>query len=114
MEIFQEIGGSENLQPFILSKLAIAISLKSGKQLEDSDFKKDNNGLELNHQTITGEYDTIFKALIEMFENKHIDNNTYFTKYIKAHIDRGAILLSSEQKYGNNFLLHLLNIESGI
>ena len=114
MECFEEISASENLQPFVLSKLAISMSLKSKKPLDESDFRTDNNGLELNRQTITGEYDALYKSLIELFENKHINDDDYFQKYLKAHLDRGARMIHSEFKYGKDFLLALLSEEKGI
>lgn len=113
-ELFEAVEAVENLQPYALSKLAIALSLKSDKPLEDSDFQTDNNGLELNRQTITGERDELFKCLTEMSENRHIDDDEYFQKYIKAHIDRGAKLLYSEFRYGGDFITHLLAAEKGI
>ena len=114
MECFEEIGASENLQPFILAKMAISISLKSDKDLDEVDFKTDNLGLELNRQTITGEYDTLFKCLVEMREKKHIDDDEYFQKYVKAHLDRGARLIYSEFKYSGDFIMQLLKVDSGI
>ena len=53
-ELFEAIEASENLQPYTLSKLAISLSLKSNEPMTENDFKTDNNGLELNRQTITG------------------------------------------------------------
>ena len=41
-EIFNSLGQSLRLQPFILSKLAIALSVRKG-QLQADDFKTDNN-----------------------------------------------------------------------
>lgn len=114
MQCFDEIAASENLQPFILSKLAISLSLKSNKPLEESDFKTDTMGLELNRQTITAEYDTLYKSLIELYEGNHISDDDYFQKYLKAHLDRGARMLYSEYRYGGDFLLNLLKETSGI
>ena len=95
-ELFKLIEASENLQPYALSKLAISLSIKSESALEESDFHTDNNGLELNRQTITGEYDELYKCLVAMKEQRHIDDDEYFQKYIKAHLDRGAKILYSE------------------
>lgn len=114
MQCFDEIAASENLQPFILSKLAISLSLKSNKPLEENDFKTDTMGLELNRQTITAEYDTLYKSLIELYEGHHINDDDYFQKYLKAHLDRGARMLHSEYRYGGDFLLNLLKETSGI
>lgn len=114
MALFEEISATTNYAPFILSKLAISISLKSNKPLVEADFHTDSFGLELNRQTITGEWDDLFKCLIEMFENKHINDDDYFQKYLKAHLDRGAVMLHSEFRYSNDFLTALLSAKQSI
>ena len=114
MAIFEEISASTNYAPFILSKLAISMSLKSKETLKETDFKTDSYGLELNSQTITGEWDELYKSLIEMFEGKHLSDDDYFQKYLKAHLDRGARLIYSEFRYSNDFLLGLLSEKKGI
>ena len=73
MDIFEIIESKENLPPYILSKLSIAMSLKNPQRLKDIDFSTDTGGLELNRQTITGEFDLLYKCLIEVYESKHID-----------------------------------------
>ena len=90
------------------------MSLKSKIPLSEADFKTDTLGLELNRQTITGEWDELYKSLIEMFEGEHISDDDYFQKYLKAHLDRGARMLYSEFKYNNDFVLGLLSEKKGI
>jgi len=114
MSNFEEIAASTNYAPFILSKLSISLSIKSEIPLEEADFKTDTYGLELNRQTITAEWDDLYKCLIEMAEKRHIDDDEYFQKYVKAHLDRGAKMLYSEFKYNNDFLLALLNDKQGL
>lgn len=114
MSNFEEIAASTNYAPFILSKLSISLSIKSGIPLEEADFKTDTCGLELNRQTITAEWDDLYKCLIEMAEKRHIDDDEYFQKYVKAHLDRGAKMLYSEFKYNNDFLLALLDDKQGL
>lgn len=114
MEYFEEIGASENLAPFALSKLAISMSLKSNTPLNEKDFKTDNYGLELNRQTITADYDQLYKSLIKLSEGRDIDDDEYFQKYLKAHLDRGAKMIYSEFKYSKDFLLALLSDTKGI
>ena len=109
MNIFEEMAASTNYAPFILSKLSISLSIKSGTPLEEADFKTDTYGLELNRQTITAEWDDLYKCLITMAEQRHIEDDEYFQKYIKAHLDRGAKMLYSEFKYNNDFLLGLIS-----
>ena len=108
MELFEEISASTNYAPFILSKLAISMSIKSNVPLEEKDFQTDGFGLELNRQTITGEFDELFKSIIEVFEGKHLDDDEYFQKYLKAHLDRGAKMIHSEYKYNSDFLVALV------
>lgn len=114
MLLFEEMTACTNYAPFILSKLAISSSLKSGIPLSNYDYKTDTLGLELNRQTITGEWDELYKALIEMFEGQHVSDDDYFQKYLKAHLDRGAKMLHSEFKYNNDFLVGLLSDKKGI
>lgn len=114
MEYFEEIGASENLAPFALAKLAVSMSLKSDTPLCEKDFKTDNYGLELNRQTITAEYDQLYKSLIKLSEGRDIDDDEYFQKYLKAHLDRGAKMIYSEFKYSKDFLLALMCTEKGI
>ena len=105
-EIFDEIGRSTALKPYTLVKHALAWSLKSEEPLRQ--FRTDSNGLELNRQTITGEYDYLYKALIEQYEGRQLSDREYFPKYIKAHIDRGALLLQSRYKHAGNLDRYVL------
>ncbi len=114
MTLFEEISASTNFAPFILSKLAISLSIKSDIPLTESDFCTDSFGLELNRQTITGEWDKLYKCLIEMSENRHLCDDDYFQKYLKAHLDRGAKMLHSEFRYNNDLLLCLVSDKKGI
>ena len=114
MKLFEEISSSLGYPPFILSKLSISLSIKCEIPLCDEDFNTDNNGLELNRQTITSEWDDLYKCLIFMSEKRHIDDDEYFQRYIKAHLDRGAKMIYREFKYNNDFLLSLLNEKQGL
>jgi len=115
MNIFEEIGLSLHLQPFALCKIAMALSLRVEDKLQEDDFNTNSEGLELNRQTITGEYDDLFKALIISNNEQNISDDEYFPKYMKAHIDRGAALLYSEFKYsGVNFYKHVLELDKSL
>lgn len=52
----------------------------TGELLSKTDFKTDSFGLEFNRQMITGEWDDLYKGLIEMFEGQHI-----FRKHLKGY-----------------------------
>lgn len=92
----------------------MAMSLRSEQPLLDKDFNTNTLGRELNRQTITGDADALYKCLMELYANKHLTDEEFFPDYVKAHIDRGALLLDQEQKYGEDFLIHLTELEKGI
>lgn len=110
MKIFEEIGISQGLQPFALSKIAIALSIRFGS-LSDKDFTTDNEGIELNRQTIFGEYEDLFKALLAMEKKASLSDEEFFPTLVKAHLDRGAKLLKNESRYGMHFYSNLLNLD---
>lgn len=112
-EILDRIEKSENMPWYTLVKLALALSIRS-MPLESSDFTSNTLGRELNRQTITGDADALYKCLMELQINRHLTDEEFFPKYVKAHIDRGAILLDQEQKYASDFLVHLSNLNSSI
>ena len=95
-----------NYELITLVKHAIAWSLKEGLSVEN--FHSDSNGLELNRQTITGEYDTYFKVLVEQAAGRHLSEEEYFPKYLKAHIDHGARILRSKYKHAGNLDRYIL------
>ncbi|MBM7865680.1 DndE family protein [Heliobacterium gestii] len=109
MDCFTEIGQKTGLKPFALAKLAIAIALNSN--FDSLSFRTDTNGLDLNRQTITGEYDAMYKCLIEQHCGNHLCEDDYFPTYVKAYIDHGSILLHNQFRYGNDFILNLAGLE---
>lgn len=112
-DIFEELSASSNLKPFALCKIAISLSLNENEPIDN--FTSDTNGLELQRSTVTGDYDAIFKCLMETYVEKSLTDDEYYPTYTKKHIDRGAELLFSKYKYyGGNlekFLTKLLNSE---
>ncbi len=109
MQIFEELQIKTNLKPFALSKLAIALSLKG--DVDSLVFNTDSNGIELNKQTITGKYDSMYKCLIEKHCGHHLKDNEYFPKYVKAHIDRGAVMLHNEFRFSKDLISYLAGLE---
>ena len=112
-EIFSSLGQSLSLQPFILSKLAIALSIRKGA-LAPSDFETDNNGLELSRQVIFGDHDLLFRSLIVKNEGRAIREDDYFPDLVKAHLDRGAKLLEDEKRYTKDFYNHLCQLDNNL
>lgn len=112
-DIFTSLGKSVNLQPYILSKLAMALSIRKG-QLQPGDYETDNEGLELSRQVIFGDHDLLFKSLIVNNEGKVIREDDYFPALVKAHLDRGAKLLEDEKRYSKDFYNHLCHLDDNI
>lgn len=112
-EIFTSLGQSLGLQPFVLSKLAIALSVRKGKLCLD-DFSTDNDGLEMSRQTIFGDHDLLFKTLIVNARGEETSDEEFFPPIVKAHLDRGAKLLNDEKRYSKDFYNHLCNLDSNI
>ena len=113
-EIFSRIEASENLPFYVTVKLAMAMSMRSEQPLIEKDFHTNTLGRELNRQTITGDADALYKCLMELYANRHLSDEEFFPDYVKAHIDRGALMLDREHKYGEDFLVHLTELEKGI
>lgn len=112
-KVFGKIGSTSGLQPFVLAKIAIALSIRHGK-LEEKDFLTDNEGLELNRQTIFGEHDLLFRCLVICNENRVVTEDEYFPKLVKAHLDRGARLLGEEARYSKNLFVNLCQLNETI
>lgn len=112
-KIFEGLGTSQGLQPFALSKIAIALSIRFGP-LSDKDFSTDTEGLELNRQTIFGEYESLFKALLAMEQKASLSDEDFFPTLVKAHLDRGARLLRNEFRYGMHFYKNLLELDCNL
>lgn len=102
MENFEYLETKMRLQPFALSKIAIMLSLKEKESIEEIG-DEDQKGLELNRQTIMGDYDEIFKCLIEKDLNKSLTDDEYFPQYTKKHLDRGAEILRKKYDYSGNY-----------
>lgn len=73
------------------------MSLNDSEPIEN--YKSnDNNGLELNRQTITAQYDSLFKGLLEQHANKSL---TVKSTSLLMHnfYCRGAIMLKKSINY---------------
>lgn len=102
MDNFLYLETRMKLQPFVLSKIAIMLSLKQEESIMNIE-DEDQKGLELNRQTIMGEYDEIFKCLIEKDLKKSLTDDEYFPMYTKKHLDRGSEILRKKYDYNGNY-----------
>lgn len=113
-DIIDRLEVSANMPCFTLVKLAMALSLNSGKPLSEDDFQTNAFGRELNRQTITGDADTMYKCLMELFAGKHLTDDEFFPAHVKAHIDRGMVILDQEARYSGDLLTHLTELDKSI
>ena len=104
---------SENLPIYTLVKLAISLSLRKG-ELSQKEMNTDIEGREFNRPTVTGEFDILYKSLMELSLNRHLSDDEFFPCYVKAHLDRGVVMLDQERRYGNDFLTHLSELDKAI
>lgn len=110
-EIFEELERRTNFKPYTLVKHAIAWSVAEKTSVKD--FKSDSNGLDLNRQTITGDNEEYFKAMFELIEGRFLGEDEFFSKYVKAHIDRGSKLLLDMYNHAGSvdkYILHVLGV----
>lgn len=110
-EIFEELERRTNYKPYTLVKQAIAWSVAEKTSVKD--FKSDSNGLDLNRQTITGDNEEYFKTMFELIEGRFLEEDEFFPKYVKAHIDRGSKLLLDMYNHAGSvdkYILHVLGV----
>ena len=101
-----------NLRRNIICRLAIGRSLVDSSSVFEIE-PLDNTGFEFNRHTLTGEHDNFFKLLIIQHEGKKFDDDTYFSIYLRNHIERGIEILYDEYQIINSpteFLLFLSSL----
>jgi DNA sulfur modification protein DndE len=104
----KQLQSATNLTPNILARLAVSLSIKETTSL--SKMTPDSNGLEFNRHTLTGEFDSIYKALIAQKENREITDEEYFPTLFNLHLERGIRLLTNEYQYAGNFEKFITNL----
>ena len=109
-DILKSLQSSTNLTPNILARLAVSLSMKQTSQPEIE--VKDTTGLEFNRNTLTGEYDYVYKALITQHAQIEVKDEEYFPSLFNAHLERGIDVLNNEYKHAGNADRFLHNILS--
>lgn len=113
-EMLNDIKISTNLTPNIISRYAIALSLKDASPIDK--FNYEANGQEFSRHILTGKYDTVFKALIMQHTGRELTDDEYYPTYIKCHLERGIRKLHREKQYaksGRRFLENLIHYKDG-
>lgn len=104
-EILTQLQASTGVTPNILIRYAVSLSLRNGDsgEIVDPVTKDFSDGLVLNRNTVTGEYDYVFKALITQATGRKLTDEEYFPGYFNAHLERGIRSLAAEYKSAGNF-----------
>lgn len=103
-DILTQLHASTGITPNILIRYAVSLSLRNSTEDKVTPVTKDfTDGLVLNRNTVTGEYDYVFKMLITQAAEKELTDQDYFPGYFNAHLERGIRYLAAEYKSTGNF-----------
>lgn len=94
----RNLHGKTGLTPNILLRVGFGLSLQDSSHIDPVKYPQD--GMELNRYTITGEFDKGFVALLRewLVRNRHQIADNVEADFFRAHLNRGAILLSARVK----------------
>ncbi|MCP3742479.1 DNA sulfur modification protein DndE [Rossellomorea sp. BNER] len=107
-ERLKQLHASTNLTPNILARLAIALSLKQ-EGIPDIP-RSESNGRDFNRNTLTGEHDYLYRALMAQHANREVSDEEFFPGLFNAHLERGIRLLSGEYQHAGNYDKFILNL----
>ncbi len=104
----KQLQSTTNITPNILSRIAVSLSLNQEEVPEIP--KAEAGGLDFNRNTLTGEFDYIYKAMITQHAEREISDNEFFPDLFNAHLERGIRLLSNEYQHAGNIDKFLTNL----
>jgi DNA sulfur modification protein DndE len=99
-ETLNELFSVTKITPNVLARIAVALSISRDPSIPEE--VTDRGGREFNRDTLTGEYDYIYKALIAHHAGREISEEEFFPTLFNAHINRGIRILANEYKYAKN------------
>jgi DNA sulfur modification protein DndE len=102
-DTLKQLHATTNITPNILARIAVALSLRQPHLLTAEGNNETSGGLEINRNTLTGEYDYIFKALIAQHCKREISDEEYFPTLFNAHLERGIRILANEYRHSGNY-----------
>lgn len=82
-------------------RICLSLSLNDAEELDLSKKFDNDKGFDISLNTLFGEYETMFKALIRFKYGKEMNEST-FVKMTQAHIERGMIKLYGEFATNNS------------
>lgn len=98
----QLLKGKTGITPNILCRVGFCLSLRD--PIIPKPYNYDEEGLEINRYTLTGEWDKFFIALLkERLLKDGLDINKDLFPQLRAHMNRGAITLYDRVKTLEDF-----------
>lgn len=86
------IKGRTGITPNISGRFAICLSLRDPSPPNPEEY--DEKGSEIHPSVLFGEYEEVFMALMVMrLRRDGLDGQTYLNRMLRAHFNRGAIML---------------------
>ena len=106
-EILKSLQNATGLTWNVLSRIGVSLSLNNPSPPPPV---PDTGGVEIHRNTMTGEYDYVFKALIRQHAGYHVPEEEYFPDLFNRHIERGVKILEGEYKLAGNYERLLTNL----
>lgn len=85
----------------IVCRIAIGQSLKTPGSVSVQELENED-GFEFNRYTLTGEYDSVFMALIVQDVGENLTDQEYFQTYLRNYIEQGVATLHEEYQKINS------------
>lgn len=106
-EILKSLQNSTGLTWNVLSRIAVAMSLNDPTPPSEV---PNTTGVEIHRNTMTGEHDYVYKALIRQHAGYHVPEEEYFPDLFNRHIERGIRILEGEYKLFGSYEKLLTNL----
>ena len=111
----RQLRGRTGITPNVLARFGFCLSLEEQGDPVDP-FASEKAGREINRNTLLGEYEAVYAALLRTWveRNKEYDTCTSeeFNRLFGAHMNRGFELLSARMR-GLSDLLNLVGRQKG-
>lgn len=106
-ELLKKLSASTGYTWNVLSRIAVSLSLRD---TSIPPLVEDTSGVDIARNTMTGEYDYVYKALITQHMGRIVKEDEYFPDLFNAHLERGIVLLNGEYDLAGNTDRFLTNL----
>lgn len=96
------IKGKTGITPNVAGRFAVCLSLKDPSPPNPDEY--DEKGSEIHPSVLFGEYEDVFAALMALrLRRDGLDADTYLNRMLRAHFNRGTIMLHPRIKRLDDF-----------